>query len=359
MATGPDSENDTFSVASDSDDQISDRSNSDEDSDVEDDCQSIVKEPCKYYNSGRCRDGNRCRYRHVCKYALNGNCKYGSNCKLNHPSGGRDGSHAGSRASDKSTSRDPVLTDGRFHQWQLNDGTGWMDVDNDHIIEAQYCLPHTKSIKLYNTPCGAVSIDFKRMRVYGKSLRVRRLDDGKTEWTWYCTLRNKWNKYGDKDSKGNPSPVKSSDIEREFQSNPSSSFTFNIGSDTIEIKFREMRQVSKKKKRKVTRRPLYRKLQTGAGVSQVVSALKNVSVGTKPQWQFEGKSGSWHNFKSRSGTKTECSVTSDDIETKYQQNPQNSMVFQVKGDSYSLDFRAMTQTNLKTKHIRKVRRVLV
>lgn len=43
-----------------------------------------------------------------------------------------------------------------------------------------------------------MSIDFNKMRVYGKSLRVRRLDDGNTEWVWYCTLRRKWNKYGDK-----------------------------------------------------------------------------------------------------------------------------------------------------------------
>lgn len=43
----------------------------------------------------------------------------------------------------------------------------------------------------------AVSIDFNRMRVRGKSLRMRRLDDGNTEWNWYCTLGRKWKKYGD------------------------------------------------------------------------------------------------------------------------------------------------------------------
>lgn len=32
--------------------------------------------------------------------------------------------------------------------------------------------------------------------------------------------------------------MKCSDIERKFQSNPKSSFTFNIGSETLEIKFR-------------------------------------------------------------------------------------------------------------------------
>lgn len=43
-----------------------------------------------------------------------------------------------------------------------------------------------------------MSIDFNKMRVYGKSLRVRRLDDSNTVWVWYCTLRRKWIKYGEK-----------------------------------------------------------------------------------------------------------------------------------------------------------------
>lgn len=45
----------------------------------------------------------------------------------------------------------PELTDGRVYQWQLNDGTSWKDILNDHIIEAQYSLPHTKSMTIYNT----------------------------------------------------------------------------------------------------------------------------------------------------------------------------------------------------------------
>lgn len=32
----------------------------------------------------------------------------------------------------------------------------------------------------------------------GKDLKVRRLDDGNTVWLWYCTLRRKWRKYGEK-----------------------------------------------------------------------------------------------------------------------------------------------------------------
>ncbi|XP_054480789.1 uncharacterized protein si:ch211-244b2.4 [Anoplopoma fimbria] len=340
---------------------VSDESDSDgnADADVETDCQLYGKEPCKYYNGRGCKDDGRCPYLHLCKYALTGSCRYGSKCKLNHPRAGRESSGASDRGSDRSTSTDPKLTDGRCYQWQLNDGNDWMDVSNDHILEAQYSLPHTKSIKIYNTQYGALSIDFNRMRVFGKSLRVRRLDDGKTVWIWYCTLGRKWIEYGDKDAKGNPSPVKSSDIEEKFQGNPASSYTFTVGADTCEIKFRGMRQVTAKRKRKVTRRPMYRQQPAGAGVTQAASALQTLSLDTKPRWQFEGDSGGWHDFKHRGGTSTECSLTSEEIERKYQQNPHNSMTFKVKGRSYKLDFKAMTQTNLKTKHSRRIQRVLV
>lgn len=44
--------------------------------------------------------------------------------------------------------------------------------------------------------------------------------------------------FSGQDSKGKSSPVKSSDIEQKYQSNPSGSFTFTAGSDSLEIKFK-------------------------------------------------------------------------------------------------------------------------
>uniref|UniRef100_A0A1A8CYE4 Uncharacterized protein n=2 Tax=Nothobranchius kadleci TaxID=1051664 RepID=A0A1A8CYE4_NOTKA len=344
-ACEPDDENSRESVL-----DSSDESDSDQDSDSVDDCQDYGKQPCKYYNRGGCKNGRNCPYPHVCKYYVSGSCKYGSSCKLGHSSGGRASSGGSSRFQDQSAN--PKLTNGKLYQWQLNDGRGWRDVKNDHVIEAQYSLPHTKSIKIYNTAYGALSIDFSRMRVYGKNLKVRRLDDGNTIWLWYCTLHRRWMKYGDKDSKGNSGPVKSVDIETSFQRNPASSHSFSIGAETYEIRFPEMRQVGTTKKRKVTRRPQFRQ-QGVIGSAHLVPAMAGLTLSHTPKWEFEGNSGSWHEFKPR----PECSVTSDDIERKYQQNTSDSMAFTVNGQSYKLDFKAMIQINLTTMSSRKIRRV--
>uniref|UniRef100_A0A8C5GXL1 Si:ch211-244b2.4 n=1 Tax=Gouania willdenowi TaxID=441366 RepID=A0A8C5GXL1_GOUWI len=179
------------------------------------------QQACRYYNSGGCKNGANCQYLHVCKFALKGNCRYGAKCKFNHDVKAL-------------SSRDPKLTDGRLYQWQLDDGKGWKDIDNDDVIEAQYSLPHTKSIKIYNTQYGAVSISFRNVTVVDKKLSVRRLSDGNSSWVWYCMLHHKWIKYGEK---GKASPVSSSDIEKKFQNNPASSITFDIGGETYEIRF--------------------------------------------------------------------------------------------------------------------------
>lgn len=347
----------SFIFTASDDEEVRVESCGSDDSDAESDSQVRVMEPCRFYNKGHCRDGDACPYRHVCKFALSGKCKYGSGCRLNHPGQGGLSSQATGGATGHSSSMDQKITDGRLYQWQLRDSSGWKDVANDHVIEAQYCLPHTKGMTIYNTKFGGVNIDFNAMRVRGKKLGVRRLDDGDTEWVWYCTLYNKWIKYGDRDPDGNPSQANSSDIEEKFQSNPSSSFTFNIGAKTFEIRFGEMQQVSSDRKRKVTRRPLYRQRQAGVGVSADNSVSQNAAVGTRPQWQFEGGSGTWQNFKSTTNT-NDPSGTSDDIEKMFQ-DPSKNRNFKVNGNTYSLDFGAMTQTNLKTKKIRKIRRVLI
>ncbi|XP_010885693.1 protein mono-ADP-ribosyltransferase PARP12 isoform X2 [Esox lucius] len=322
--------------------------------------QQVPGTPCRHYNNGHCRDGKGCHYLHVCKYALKGGCRHGAECPLKHPrsSPDSDGS-SGSRERRRSSGREggtPLDISGPY-KWQLNDGHDWMDIANDHILEAQYSQPHARAIKLYNTPYGEVCIDFNSMRVRGKrNLRVRRLDGQQTDWIWYYHASRGWTKYGEKDSKGNPGPIQSSEIETKFQSNPNGSLTFNIGLNTFEIIFRQMRQVSRKRKRRVVRRPRYQPPQNANLTDRATSAFQRMSMSSahrsgSPEWQYAGNSGRWHTFKHGSS-----SVSSADIEVQYQQNRSGTLFFTVKGQAYQLDFSAMRQTNLTTRMKRKIRR---
>ncbi|XP_062339525.1 uncharacterized protein si:ch211-244b2.4 [Osmerus eperlanus] len=345
--------------SSSSDDEVSSMS----DPEVEAD-RSLVPahqqtEPCRYYNSrGGCRRGAECLFLHLCKYAVGGMCRKGTRCSLAHPGAPihPSGDHRGDRSArgQRSQSREGRLSDERAYQWQLNVGQGWVDVANDHIIEAQYSLPNTSVICIFNTPYGRVNIDFKRMRVLEKDIRVRRLDGRKTTWVWFYSSSGRgWVSYDRKDSTGKPGPVKSSEIEQQYQQNPKGSLTFHINSDQYEIKFKEKQQVGRRSRR-VRRRPEYQQ-KPSQGSPLGVAAFHNVGVAPaasqSPEWKFEGKSGKWHKFK-----KEESSVSSADIEAQYQINSTGSMNFTANGKPFMLDFSAMKQINLTTKQKRAVRR---
>ncbi|XP_063058262.1 protein mono-ADP-ribosyltransferase PARP12-like [Engraulis encrasicolus] len=368
-------------------------------------CVFFQSEPCKYYNAGDCRNGKKCRYLHVCKDSLKGTCRYGHSCRLRHivdsdsddggqrqhqghgGGGGRNASGGGRRKRSgsgsrsrsegeerRSRSRRPRSSDSESdddvvqgpYQWQLKKGShGWKNIDNDHILEAQYSRSCTKGIKIYNTPHGAISIDFKHMRVLKKTnLKVRRRDTQQTQWLWYHRGHKRWTQFGEKDSKGNVG-LKSSDVEAKYQNNKKGSFQFNVGSGNFEINFKDMTQenLSSGTKRKIKRRPLYNSSQ---GHRQITSGMRNMNLSSPRQvqprqgprqWQFSGRGGQWYDFKHRSGTDTECSVSSKEIEDQYQQDPQGTMTFTVSGQTYEIDFSAMTQTNLNTTISRRIRRV--
>ncbi|XP_056311468.1 protein mono-ADP-ribosyltransferase PARP12 [Danio aesculapii] len=337
-----------------SDTDTDSEASTDSDSDTEDTPQSPnQRNVCKYYNRGQCRYGEKCRDEHVCSNFLNNSCKYGTGCRLNHnrqsPSSGQD--------RQKRTRHSPaVAEDEEFegpYRWQLNTGKGWKNISNDHILEAQYSLPNTKGIKIYNTSAGAVSIDFIKMRVLKKTnIKVRRMSSKDTEWLWYYRGNHCWYRYGDK---GKSRPIQSSKLETEFQKDRNGSVKLTIDSTQYEICFKGMRQrnVSTGHKRTIRRRPKYEPPNSG-GLHALSSRMKNMmtpSTNKTPEWQFHGRD-HWHTFKNTGG----CSVSSADIERCFKKN-QTTMNFTVNEDNYTLDFGRMRQINQRTKAERKVRRV--
>ncbi|KAI1882115.1 hypothetical protein AGOR_G00247360 [Albula goreensis] len=327
------------------------------------------KQACRYYNDGHCKYGNKCRDPHVCKYFQQGNCRYGNKCRLRHINISDDSSDEEDRderrrRQHRSSSRDRKDLDRRPYVWQIDGGHGWEDIENDHIIEAQYSQPKVKGIKIYNTLFGAVSIDFNRMKVREKTkLRVRRYTSKqasqKTEWIWYYNSNHGWVPFGKKDSKGQTASVTSARIEDEYQKGQRGSLRFNFNGATYEISFQGMRQenLSTKQKRRVARRPKYRPQNKAGGLESRMRSLDVSSSRGGPTWEFQGDQGKWHAFKHRGGNSTGPSASSADIEAEYQRNSQGTLRFNVGSQQYILDFSAMTQTNQATNKSRKIRRV--
>ncbi|XP_051748070.1 uncharacterized protein si:ch211-244b2.4 isoform X2 [Ctenopharyngodon idella] len=306
---------------------------------------------CMHYNRGNCRFGDKCRNEHICSYFLKGSCKYGAGCHLNH---NLQSSSAGqSRQVSRESSADTDEECDGPYRWQLNFGKGWKNISNDHILEAQYSLPNTKGIKIYNTHAGVISIDFTKMRVLKKkNIKVRRMNSKDTEWLWHYRGDHCWYQYG---GKGKKSPIESSKLETKYQNNRRGSVKFTIDSTQYEISFKGMCQtnLSTGHKRRVRRRPKYEQSKSG-GLQEIASHMKNLlslSTNRTPVWQFKGRN-QWYTFNKTDG----CSVSSADIERCYQQS-QKTMNFTVNDVSYTLDFAKMSQINQSSKAERKIRRV--
>uniref|UniRef100_UPI00398F3A7D protein mono-ADP-ribosyltransferase PARP12-like n=1 Tax=Pristiophorus japonicus TaxID=55135 RepID=UPI00398F3A7D len=308
-------------------------------------------QPCKYYNQGHCKDRN-CTYLHVCQYYLKGFCKYGSSCRLSH----RNISATRCSSSPRRTKRQAAQ---KCYQWQLKDSRGWSDIKSDYIIEAQYSLPWVKGIKLYNSRYGIISIDFNKMEVRGKDLQVQRKTFASSpnddQWLWYYRCKFKWKLFSTKGS-----TIRSAEIERKYQQKTHQSMQITLNHKSYKISFRDMMQINvvTGTKRRLKRRPKYRRTRKGIGcLPESMGHLTLSAQSQRSKWQFSGSHGNWNDFDQQCGTA--CSVTSADIESQYRENRCGCMMFYVNNSKYRLDFSAMTQTNLSTRVTRSVRRVLL
>ncbi|CAK6982283.1 uncharacterized protein LOC128354439 isoform X2, partial [Scomber scombrus] len=91
--------------------------------------------------------------------------------------------------------------------------------------------------------------------------------------------------------------------------------------------------------------------------TSVVTRSNSNIAGFKPQWEYERSGGGWHDFRKKRGLLNECSVTNDEIQRWYQENPNVKMSLTVDGKPCELDFKKMILTNLEDtteSHIRFV-----
>uniref|UniRef100_A0A8C7DML7 Uncharacterized LOC116354992 n=1 Tax=Oncorhynchus kisutch TaxID=8019 RepID=A0A8C7DML7_ONCKI len=117
----------------------------------------------------------------------------------------------------------------------------------------------------------------------------------------------------------------SAEIERRYQKNPKGQIRFKAGRYSYTLDFSGMCQTNVRiGTKRIVRRTQCEAQQTSSG-----------GLGLRSRWQFQDVDGTWKDFTTRSDN---CSVSSQDIEAQYQQNPNGTMNFTTRRFSYQLDF---------------------
>ncbi|KAK2859034.1 hypothetical protein Q5P01_003654 [Channa striata] len=135
----------------------------------------------------------------------------------------------------------------------------------------------------------------------------------------------------------------STDIERQYQLNPQGQIHFTINSFSYTLDFSSMCQVNNN----IGTRRMVRRTVDDRG-------QQRTRLVTQPHWQFEDVGRQWKDYSNKCH---QCSISSQDIELQYQQNPSGIMTFTTECFSYELNFSTMTQRNLSTNTKRSVRRL--
>nr|XP_020455204.1 uncharacterized protein LOC109959841 [Monopterus albus] len=130
-------------------------------------------------------------------------------------------------------------------------------------------------------------------------------------------------------------------IESQYQLNPQGQLNFNTSYFSYTLDFSRMCQVNN---RIGTTRAVRRTFINGSQQSS--------SLSSTPRWQFLDIGGIWRDYSS-----SKCTISSQDIELQYQQNPTGTMRFNTPSFTYELNFSAMTQKNLATNTTRRVQRI--
>ncbi|XP_047736446.1 protein mono-ADP-ribosyltransferase PARP12-like [Hyalella azteca] len=165
----------------------------------------------------------------------------------------------------------------------------------------------------------------------------------------------------------------SDDIEKQFSVNGLKIWKTHNGQHTYDFDFVKMRQsdlgnpIFHFTKRPLAtwpmrRRPKAGKLNPGSGPAEDYTSqpVPGNSVTRSFKWQFMDEQRNWIDYGQASSVSRNWTVSSKpvDIENEFAKNPNSAIEIQLNSNRYSLDFRAMKQTNLRTRITRDVRRVL-
>ncbi|MGH0117196.1 UNVERIFIED_CONTAM: hypothetical protein FKN15_046117 [Acipenser sinensis] len=212
-----------------------------------------------------------------------------------------------------------------------------------------------------------IFLDFDKMEIQGGQMTPYRQtslsQDETEEYLWYFFENRHWHEYGSQGSSKTKASVTSRDIEQQYQINQQGSCTFTVGNMAYSLNFSAMTQSNPRTgmQRRVRRRPKYnsviQKTNSLASLLQDLSLSSTMPPAGGFTWQFRGDEGVWREYKAINANGVACSVSSDDIEQSYQQNPQGQLQFTAGHFSYTLDFSGMSQFNSSNRTKRDVRRI--
>ncbi|XP_029455590.1 uncharacterized protein LOC115090526 isoform X2 [Rhinatrema bivittatum] len=248
---------------------------------------------------------------------------------------------------DVSVQQNNANNHGKFYQWSIQDGEEQLTINNDFVLEAHYTQPGARGIYLNTSKYGEIFLDFDNMNISGTNLILLRqifLPYGqKEEYGWYYFDDRRWCEYGFLNSVNLKASMNSNEIEHQYEQGHRS-FQFMVGQTSYTTDFNTMTQTNNITfmQRPIRRRPKFQ----STSQNQTASATFNrINLGN-PIWEYGGRQ-QWYQFDQ----------TTIPCEAHYQQNPQGSMTFFLGKTQHILDFAAMTQSNLTTGMVRKIRRI--
>ncbi|KAM4615662.1 uncharacterized protein ACJ7VT_010752 [Polymixia lowei] len=254
---------------------------------------------------------------------------------------------------------------GKHYEWHLSDGSQWLHIDNDHVIETHYCQPGAKGMTINTATLGQVYIDFDQMTSQNGANGVKRLtflpQDQIEDIGWYFRDENLWCEYGSQSTNTGVSSVSSRDLEQQYALNSQRRFSFTVGPTAYYLDFSVMVQTNcvTGVYRNVRRRPKFASIVSSAGGPVSVSALPTNTSSHLPAdghiWEYMGDEGEWKEYQIYENG----SLDSAAIERHYQQNPLIKLHFRIRKFSYTLDLSEMYQVNDNIGTVRTVRRTSV
>ncbi|XP_070997603.1 protein mono-ADP-ribosyltransferase PARP12-like [Oncorhynchus clarkii lewisi] len=172
----------------------------------------------------------------ICMYFIKGSCIHGDKCFKAHST--------------------------MPYQWEVREGLNWTALQNNEVIEKDYCDP----AKTYSRGVQPVCFDTMTCGL-NKARRLSTISSVlqptfilTTEWSWFWEDEfGNWIQYASAISGHSAATITSEDLEKRFQEDNKAVIEFTAGSQTYEFSFPDMIQTNKQytTKKVVRRRPVF------------------------------------------------------------------------------------------------------